>query len=166
MELTLENYKEQFELLWGISPPGTLKYDRMISILDFIDEVRGLQRQATIAEAERDYYHRLSMPVVNLDDASKNCKVCGYDHEHRNSFNESKYCMTVVAEKEREQEKHDEIIKANFVQVLKFIQGGPDHERMLQDAIEVYSQSPEERERELHENYAKYFPAPESKETL
>ena len=35
--------------------------------------------------------HRLA--VVNLDDESKNCKVCGYDHEFKNALNKDKYCI-------------------------------------------------------------------------
>lgn len=51
-----------------------------------------------VRQAERDYYHRLQTPVVNLDDETKNCARCGYDHEHRNSFNQDKYCMADVEE--------------------------------------------------------------------
>jgi len=39
---------------------------------------------------EGSFVHRIA-PVVNLDDESNNCDVCGYDHEYKNKFNENAY---------------------------------------------------------------------------
>jgi len=35
---------------------------------------------------------RRTYPVMNLEDESKNCKICGYDHQYKNKYNKKHYC--------------------------------------------------------------------------
>jgi len=35
---------------------------------------------------------RRKLPVINLDDTSENCKVCGYDHQYETKYNKKHYC--------------------------------------------------------------------------
>lgn len=35
---------------------------------------------------------RRTYPVINLEDESKNCKICGYDHQYKNKYNKKHYC--------------------------------------------------------------------------
>ena len=49
-----------------------------------------------------DSFEARIAPVINLDDVSKNCTVCGYDHDYANKFNENAYKLAhMIAERDR-----------------------------------------------------------------
>lgn len=50
------------------------------------------QKKKIIKLVEESCYYR-TRPTVNLDDETKNCKVCGYDHAYKNKWNEDIYIL-------------------------------------------------------------------------